>query len=234
MIGGLVDVHLLNRSEQVTSPANPSSTRACARTWPRTNRRSEKRKANEPSGIIERIACACAGARTWMRKSRCRPIRRGLALTAAPDKTAENGPNQYAHARTWPNDYDNMVQVIRPSRATATATGRPSSYSDAVATEILERLSCGESLRSICGDNSMPDRSTVARWIANDAGFRARYDVARQLQEDAWRDEIRDLAKSEPRRDPKTGRVDADAVRHIRNQVGTLQWLVTKLGRKRV
>lgn len=125
-----------------------------------------------------------------------------------------------------------MVQVTRPSRATATTPGRPSSYCDAVATEILERLACGESLRSICGDNSMPDRATVARWIANDTALRARYDVARQLQEDAWRDEIHDLARSEPLRDPKTGRVDAEAMRHVQNQVGTLQWLLMKLRRK--
>ena len=127
-----------------------------------------------------------------------------------------------------------MVQVIRPSRASATATGRPSTFCEVVATEILERLSCGESLRSICGDESMPDRTTVTRWLSKDENFRARYEVARQLQEDAWRDEIRDLAKSQPARDADTGNVDSASVRHIRNQVGTLRWLVTKLRRRKL
>ena len=44
-----------------------------------------------------------------------------------------------------------------------------------------------------------------------------------------WRDEIYDLAKSLPQVDPKTGRIDKNAVTHIRNQVSTLQWLAVEL-----
>ena len=85
----------------------------------------------------------------------------------------------------------------------------------------------------ICRDDAMPHRTTVVRWLSKHEHFRARYTVARQIQADMWRDEIYDLAKTLPPLDPKTGRVDKNAVMHIRNQVGTLRWLAVKLLPKR-
>ena len=123
-----------------------------------------------------------------------------------------------------------MAYVTRPSRDRAGATtGRPSIYTEALAAEILERLACGESLRAICQDDGMPHRTTVIRWLSQREDFRARYAIAREIQADVWRDEIHDLARSEPARDARTGRYDPAAVAHLRNQVGTLRWLAVKL-----
>lgn len=125
-----------------------------------------------------------------------------------------------------------MTIVCRPSRETARAPGRPSIYTEALADEICERLACGESLRRICSEPGMPDKATVIRWLAKNASFRTSYTHARAVQADVWADEIHDLAKSEPQRNRLTGCYDLASVRHIRNQVATLQWLAHKLTRR--
>ncbi len=43
-------------------------------------------------------------------------------------------------------------------------TGRPSEFTEAKASEIVERLSNGEPLAVICRDEHMPHRSTVYAW----------------------------------------------------------------------
>lgn len=42
--------------------------------------------------------------------------------------------------------------------------GRPSSYNDETAAEIVERLSNGEPLKKICRDERMPHYVTVLKW----------------------------------------------------------------------
>lgn len=74
----------------------------------------------------------------------------------------------------------------------------------------------------------MPNKATVLRWLAKDAAYLSRYLIARQLQAGVWADEIADLARSEPPRNPRTGYVDRVAMQHIRNRVGTLRWLAEK------
>ncbi len=59
--------------------------------------------------------------------------------------------------------------------------GRPSEYSDEVAALILERLSEGESLRTICADERLPHRSTVFRWLAARPDFARAYAHAKEM-----------------------------------------------------
>lgn len=49
---------------------------------------------------------------------------------------------------------------------------RPSKRSDKVVSEIIERLSQGEALATICADDHMPSFSTVWRWEDEDEAFR--------------------------------------------------------------
>lgn len=44
--------------------------------------------------------------------------------------------------------------------------GRPSDYSEELADIICERPADGESLRSICLNDGMPNKATVFRWLA--------------------------------------------------------------------
>ncbi len=60
-------------------------------------------------------------------------------------------------------------------------SGRPSIYSNDLADLICERLACGESLRKICDDKNLPDRSTVIRWLARDPDFATKYARAREI-----------------------------------------------------
>lgn len=52
-------------------------------------------------------------------------------------------------------------------------------YSDEIAQEILDRISSGETLTSICNDERMPYRMTVERWRHSVDGFGDRYKQAR-------------------------------------------------------
>jgi hypothetical protein len=75
----------------------------------------------------------------------------------------------------------------------------------------------------------MPCRATVIRWLSRHEAFRAKYRHARDVQADVWAEEIRNLAMSEPPRNPVTGRYDPEAAKHLRRQVAWLQWLMMKL-----
>jgi hypothetical protein len=63
--------------------------------------------------------------------------------------------------------------------------GRPNTYTDAAAEEIVERLSNGEPLRQICRDEHMPPWRTVYGWIDADEQFSARIARAREIGEEA-------------------------------------------------
>jgi len=60
--------------------------------------------------------------------------------------------------------------------------GRPSSYTPELVESICERLAEGESLRSICRDEAMPDRTTVTRWLAEIGDFATKYARAHEEQ----------------------------------------------------
>lgn len=72
--------------------------------------------------------------------------------------------------------------------------GRPTDYSEEIAAVICDRIAEGESLRSICRADDMPDKSTVFRWLAAHDSFRDHYARARETQADAMVDEIIDIA----------------------------------------
>lgn len=64
------------------------------------------------------------------------------------------------------------------------AHGRPTIYTSELGEEICSRLSEGESLRSICQDEEMPNWRTVMRWLIFDKhdGFCHQYARAREAQ----------------------------------------------------
>jgi hypothetical protein len=71
---------------------------------------------------------------------------------------------------------------------------RPSEFSQVKADLICERIGNGESLRAICDDDGMPNKSTVFRWLAANEAFRDQYARARETQADAIFDEILSIA----------------------------------------
>ena len=81
-------------------------------------------------------------------------------------------------------------------KAEEVKTGRPSSFSQQTADLICARLADGESLRSICRDDSMPHVSTVLRWVASKdhQEFREQYAHAREVGLEQMADEILEIA----------------------------------------
>jgi hypothetical protein len=92
---------------------------------------------------------------------------------------------------------------------------RPSSFNEALAHDICERLADGESLRAICQGEDYPDRRTVNRWLADpeQAEFRRQYALAREASADSDDDDIRDIAHrvEKGELDPQAARVAIDA-----------------------
>lgn len=120
--------------------------------------------------------------------------------------------------------------------------GRPSIFTEAIADEICERIADGESLRSICTDANMPAKSTVFKWLANNAAFADQYARAREAQADSLTDDILPIAddsrndwlKKWGEEDENAGWVqNAEAMRRAQIRIDARKWLAGKLAPKK-
>ncbi len=117
--------------------------------------------------------------------------------------------------------------------------GRPSRYTEALATDICVRLTGGESLRTICSDDKMPAISTVMGWLfdGKHAAFSEQYARARDLQADKLFDEALEIADatSEDWITTEDGKkiLDHEHVQRSRLRVDTRKWAAGKLAPKR-
>lgn len=114
---------------------------------------------------------------------------------------------------------------------------RPSSFSQETADIICERLSLGESMRSICSDEEMPDQTTVYRWLRSQEEFRLQYARAREEQADSVFEEMLEIA-DDGRRDysvDEDGReiVDHDHIQRSKLRVETRKWMLGKMAPKK-
>jgi len=120
-------------------------------------------------------------------------------------------------------------------------TGRPSSYSEAVASEICQRMTTGQGLLRICADDHMPDRATVYRWLEANEGFRDRYVRAREALMDFYAEQILVIAFDESgdivvdqAPDGRSKTVNNHAkVQRDRLKVDSLKWIASRLFPKR-
>jgi hypothetical protein len=112
-------------------------------------------------------------------------------------------------------------------------TIRPSEFSDETMTLICERMAEGQTLRQICKDPELPERSTVYRWLEAQKDFRARYARAREALMDWYADEIIEVAWDSTK-DTISGTKGQDLCNHewiarSRLKVDTLKFLMAKL-----
>lgn len=115
-------------------------------------------------------------------------------------------------------------------------TGRPSAYSDAVASKLCDLIASGLSLRKACELEGMPNVSTVIRWLADEsrAEFCAQYMRAREAQADHLAEEmltIADEAETTVRGEDVV--FDSTAVARNRLRVDTRKWLASKMAPKK-
>jgi hypothetical protein len=89
--------------------------------------------------------------------------------------------------------------------------GRPSTFTQEIADEICERIIEGESLRRICAEDRMPNRSTILRWLDENDDFAAKYARAREFQGDYMDDLILDAAAETDSENAPAQRVKIDA-----------------------
>jgi hypothetical protein len=118
-------------------------------------------------------------------------------------------------------------------------TGRPSSYTEKVANEIVARLSEGEPLATICRSDVMPHRATVTNWCLGMPDFAAKYALAREIGFDHLAAECLEIADTplEGTR-TRTGKDGTEVIRedmlgHRKLQIDTRLKLLAKWDPKR-
>ena len=124
-----------------------------------------------------------------------------------------------------------------------TPIGRPSSYTEAIGDEICERMCNGESLRAICDPDTMPNRSTVFRWLAHDGheSFRDQYTRAREEQADAIFDECLQIADdatndymdSQDSEGATTAKLNGEHIQRSKLRIDTRKWMAGKMRPKK-
>lgn len=114
--------------------------------------------------------------------------------------------------------------------------GRPSTFSPDLFATIMDRLAGGESLRAICRDAALPDRSTVLRWIASDAELQRVYALAVEVRAEELFDEILEIADDASAdwtvKDGKPVH-DAENVRRAALRIDARRWTLARMAPKK-
>lgn len=116
--------------------------------------------------------------------------------------------------------------------------GNQTRYTKALASEICERMSRGETLTQICRDEHIPPKPTVLLWVKDDReGFADQYARAREALIEHWAEETLDISDNGANdwqdREYGAGRiervVDSECVQRSKLRVDTRKWLLSKL-----
>jgi hypothetical protein len=117
--------------------------------------------------------------------------------------------------------------------------GRPTDFSQELADRLCERLADGESLRSICDEDEMPNKATVFRWLAKFPEFCDQYARARETQADSLFDEILAIADDgrndwmKRNGDDERWVENGEALRRSQLRVDARKWMAGKLRPKK-
>ncbi len=99
--------------------------------------------------------------------------------------------------------------------------GRPSKYTSEIAARICDRITQGESLRSICKTPGMPSPSQVCKWLNAYSEFSGQYARAREAAGDAAYEDIVEIE-----RQLKDKQIDAHTARVL---IDSIKWRASKL-----
>jgi len=118
--------------------------------------------------------------------------------------------------------------------------GRPSEFNQEVADRICERLADGESLRSICSGDDMPNKATVFRWLGQFSVFSDQYTRAREVQADALFDDVLSIADNSKNdwmesngKDDAGWMLNGDNIRRAQLRIDARKWMAGKLRPKK-
>jgi hypothetical protein len=115
--------------------------------------------------------------------------------------------------------------------------GRPSIYSDELASKICGYVAEGYSLRQIGDLPQMPHQRTMKRWLAEKPTFQERYAQAKEEMAEHFAEEILEIADDGSNdwieREVESGKiikvVDHEHIARSRLRVDTRKWLMSKL-----
>lgn len=111
--------------------------------------------------------------------------------------------------------------------------GRPSTYSEKITSEIIERMSEGESLRSICNDKHMPNLSTVILWKTKHEEFSQQYEAAERCRAQHLFDELQEIADDKHKDtyidENGNERTNTEVVARSRLRIDTRKWALSKM-----
>ena len=111
--------------------------------------------------------------------------------------------------------------------------GRPTTYNQETASLICARMADGESLRSICRDDSMPALSTVFLWVSKHSEFSEQYKLAMASRADEMFEDMIDIA-DDGRNDYIVNgdgeeRFNTEHVQRSRLRLDTRKWMLSKM-----
>ena len=110
----------------------------------------------------------------------------------------------------------------------ANKVGRPSDYTEEIASIICERIAAGKSLRKVCEeDDALPNIGTVMRWLAKDeyAEFSAQYTRAQENRADVYFEQTMEISDA-------VG-TDRDDIAKARLRVDTRKWVCARMNPKK-
>ncbi len=101
--------------------------------------------------------------------------------------------------------------------------GRPSIFTQEIADVVCERLASGETLRRICRDPGMPDRTTIWDWRIRFPEFSNQYAYSRKAQAEVYFDEVIDIS------DETAG--DPSEVQSAKLRADSRKWVLARMDR---
>ena len=117
--------------------------------------------------------------------------------------------------------------------------GRPTIFTKKLADKICQRISEGESVRTIVKDEKMPSSSTIFRWLLDEEKkqFREQYERARNIQAELMFEELLDIADDgsndwvlrEGKDEEEWWQLNQEAISRSRLRVDTRKWYLSKV-----
>lgn len=117
-------------------------------------------------------------------------------------------------------------------------SGRPTIFTEELASEMCERIAAGESVRSIIKDEDMPAMSTFFKWLNQKPEFKEQYTIAKQLGAEAMFAEIigiaddgsNDYMESLDKDGGVAGwKTNGEAIQRSRLRVDARKWYLSKV-----
>lgn len=114
---------------------------------------------------------------------------------------------------------------------------RPTKYNAKLSETICTRIMEGQGVREIGRDDNMPDASTIFVWLAKHQEFQELYTRAKEVQADAFEEELLEIADDSSndymKRQNADGTahdlVDNEHINRSRLRIETRKWVMSKL-----